>query len=124
MKKPIRFRFVQSALRCIALCAAMVRAQDLRQDTLAVRILLDQNGLTATPVAQVVQIDPAAGRVTALRLGGRSLSVLPAEIGSMDALRYLVLSDNLLDSFPAAIWDLDGLVELDLGGNRIASLDA
>jgi len=123
MENPLRFRIVRAAL-CGLVVGASVRAQDLRQDTLAVRILLDQNGLIATPVSQVVQIDPAAERVTALRLGGRNIGVLPPQIGSLDALKYLVLSDNLLDSLPAALWDLSGLVELDLGGNRIASLDA
>jgi Leucine-rich repeat (LRR) protein len=98
------------------------RAQDLQQDTLAVRILLDQNGLIATPVAQVAEM--GAGRITALRLKGLKLASLPAQIGSLDALKYLVLSDNLLDSLPAALWDLSNLVELDLGGNRVSSLGA
>jgi hypothetical protein len=123
MEYTLRFPIVLAAL-CVLIPCAAARAQDLRQDTLAVRILLDQNGLTATPVSQVAQIDPAAGRVVALRLGGRNLAALPPQIGSLDALKYLVLSDNLLDSLPEALWDLSDLVELDLGGNRIASLDA
>ncbi|MBW8888338.1 MAG: leucine-rich repeat domain-containing protein [Fibrobacteres bacterium] len=124
MKNPIRFRTLLISLSVLPFFAPSARAQDLRQDTLAVRILLDQNGLTTTPVSQVAQIDPAASRVTALRLSGRNLSALPSQLGSMDALKYLVLSDNLLDSLPAEIWDLTSLVELDLGGNRIPSLDA
>lgn len=112
------------SLAGVAMCAPSAHAQDLKQDTLAVRILLDQNGLTTIPVSQVVDIDHAAKRVTALRLGGRNLTNLPSQIGSMDALKYLVLSDNLLDSLPATLWDLAGLVELDLGGNHIGSLDA
>lgn len=98
-----------------------VKAQDLIQDTLAVRILLDQNGLTDTPVSGVATV--AAQRVTGLRLSGLELLRLPPEIGSLSALKYLTLSDNLLDSLPAEIWDLSALVELDLGGNRIGSLD-
>ncbi len=103
--------------------AAPARAQDLRQDTLAVRILLDQNGLIGTPVAQVAEVG-SGGRVTALRLRGLKLASLPDEIGALDALKYLVLSDNLLDSLPASIWSLANLAELDLGGNRIPSLGA
>jgi hypothetical protein len=124
MKTSLRSRCLLISLSSMALCAGAARAQDLQQDTLAVRILLDQNGLLSTPVSQVVQIDPAAARVTALRLSGRSLSALPDQIGSMDALKYLVLSNNLLDSLPAAVWNLTSLVELDLGGNHLASLDA
>lgn len=107
----------------VAAASAPVRAQDLGQDTLAVRILLDQNGLTSTPVAQVAGIDAASARVTSLRLRGLGLVSLPPHIGSLDALRYLVLSDNLLDSLPAGLWDLTRLVELDLGGNRIGRID-
>jgi len=124
MKNPTRFRIVLFSFSVLPFFAPSARAQDLKQDTLAVRILLDQNGLTTIPVSQVAQIDPAAERVTALRLSGRNLSALPSQIGSMDALKYLVLSDNLLDSLPAEIWDLASLVELDLGGNHIPSLDA
>ncbi len=124
MENPFRFRILLFSLCVLPFFAHSARAQDLKEDTLAIRILLDQNGLNTTPVSQVAQIDPAAGRVIALRLSGRNLSVLSSQIGSLDALKYLVLSDNLLDSLPAGIWDLTSLVELDLGGNRIPSLDA
>lgn len=110
---------------CIAaLAVAPARSQDLVQDTLAVRILLDQNGLTQTPVAQVAEIDANESRISALRLAGLKLTSLPAQIGSLSGLKYMVLTDNLLDSLPAAIWDLASLVELDIGGNRIGTFDA
>ena len=88
------------------------------------RILLDQNGLTATPVSQVAEINSGLGRITALRVSGLKLTSLPAQVGSLTALRYLVAADNLLDSVPVAVWGLTSLVELDVGGNRILSLDA
>jgi Leucine-rich repeat (LRR) protein len=122
MKTPYLTPSLLLTFSAMLLSASPGRAQDLRQDTLAVRILLDNNGLTATPVAQVVDIDPAEGRVTALRLNGLKLASLPTQIGVLDALKYLVLSDNLLDSLPASLWDLANLVELDLGGNRVTSL--
>jgi hypothetical protein len=123
MKNPIRFRSAFSIAFLLA-CALPGRAQDLKSDTLAVRILLDQNGLTATPVSQVIQIDPASQRVIALRAPNLKIASLPEQIGTMDALKYLVLGGNLLDSLPAAVWGLSHLVELDLGDNRIGTLDA
>lgn len=108
----------------LTLCAAPSRAQDLAQDTLAVRILLDQNGLTAMPASRVIEIDPKAARVTALRLADLQLTSLPPQIGALTALKYLVLSGNLLDSLPSAVWGLASLVQLDLGGNRLGALDA
>ncbi|HKP96290.1 MAG TPA: leucine-rich repeat domain-containing protein [Fibrobacteria bacterium] len=114
-------RFLQLSAAAFLSLSAPAAAQDLVQDTLAVRILLDQNGLTAMPVSQVITVQ--AQRVAALELSGLQLVDLPPQIGVLSALKYLVLSDNLLDSLPGEVWDLSGLVELDLGGNRIGALD-
>lgn len=111
-----------SVIGAAACLAPPLRAQDYIQDTLAVRILLDQNGLASTPVTQVITAE--GQRVTQLRLGDLKLIDLPPQIGALTALRYLVLSGNLLDSLPAELWNLSALVELDLGGNRLARLDA
>lgn len=124
MKTINRSSLALVSLSALVFSANPGSAQDLRQDTLAIRLILDQNGLITTPVAQVSDVDPAKGRVTALRLGSRNLTVLPTEVGVLDALKYLVVNDNLLDSLPAALWGLGNLVELDVGGNRIAMLDA
>jgi Leucine-rich repeat (LRR) protein len=123
MKNTFRSSLVMASFSFLAFSGAPL-AQDLKADTLAIRIILDENGLISVPVAQVSDIDPAKGRVTALRLGSRKLTVLPTEIGVLDGMKYLVLNNNLLDSLPAALWGLGNLVELDLGGNRIAMLDA
>lgn len=123
MKNPIRILAPFSVALLVA-AALPGRAQDLKSDTLAVRILLDQNGLTATPVARIAQIDPAAQRVVAVRAPDLKIASVPAEIGAMDALKYLVLNGNLIDSLPPAVWELSNLVELELGDNRIAALDA
>src|SRR4051794_32493204 len=101
--------------------SALASAQDLVQDTLTVRLLLDQNGLASTPVFQVITVE--SDRVTALRLSGLKLVRLPAEIGDISALKYLTLTDNLLDSLPMEVWNLSQLVELDVGGNRLKALD-
>ncbi|GEM_PF-3293836 len=118
------FPAVRRAGLALGMAAGLVlpaAAQDLVQDTLAVRILLDQNGLTGTPVAQVVTIE--SQRVTQLHLANLKLVKLPTQISALDALKYLVLSGNLLDSLPAEIWNLTSLVELDLGGNLLGHLD-
>ncbi|MEO6096762.1 MAG: leucine-rich repeat domain-containing protein [Fibrobacteria bacterium] len=120
---PFRSRHLTLSAFAAAVCLGLpLQAQDFIQDTLAVRILLDQNGLTETPVTQVITTE--SQRVTQLRLGGLNLIKLPSEIGVLTALKYLVLSGNLLDSLPAELWDLSALVELDLGGNRLSGLDA
>ena len=56
-----------AALDAAACLALPLRAQDYLQDTLAVRIPPDQDGLTATPVTRVITAE--AQRVARLRLG-------------------------------------------------------
>ncbi|MDB5049369.1 MAG: Leucine rich repeat protein [Fibrobacteres bacterium] len=112
--------FFLAALATLSVCAPAY-AQDFVQDTLAVRLLLDQNGLVSTPASQVITVE--SDRVSALKLSGLKLVKLPAEIGGLSALKYLTLTDNLLDSVPGELWDLSQLVELDLGGNRLKALD-
>ena len=112
----------QKAFSALSLTAALfasvpASAQDLVQDTLAIRIVLDQNGLTNVPVSQVATVE--SQRVTALDLSKRQLVALPREIGSLSALKSLTLADNLLDALPDTVWSLSNLVALDLGGNRI-----
>jgi hypothetical protein len=121
---PIRFSLAAliATVGATAGLAVPAQSQDFIQDTLAVRILLDQNGLLDKPVSQVITAE--GQRVTQLRLSGLGLVSLPPQIGALSALKYLVLSGNLLDSLPAETWSLGNLVELDLGGNRIGMLDA
>lgn len=109
----------------LALAAALsvpvpVLAQTLAQDTLAVRLLLDENQ-SSVSVSQVVRIE--GGRVTQLELEGLGLVRLPRQVATLTALRRLNLSGNLLDTLPVELWDLTGLAQLDLGGNRLRALD-
>ncbi|NET23841.1 MAG: leucine-rich repeat domain-containing protein [Okeania sp. SIO1H5] len=95
-------------------------AQNLELDTTAVRIILDQNGLETTSVASVAAYKE--NRVDKLDLSGLGIVTLSDYIGSLDALTSLTLSNNLLDSLPAALWGLTELSLLDLSENLISEL--
>ncbi len=97
-------------------------AQTIALDTLAIRILLTENGHATTPISQVATIG-VSGRVNKLDLSGLSLIKLTGEVGSITDLRTLILSNNLLDSIPPELWTLDLLTVLDLGGNKLNKLD-
>lgn len=118
----LRSIMMSAALAAIApIFTRPVQAQTLEVDTLALRLVLDENQVVA-PLSRVARIE--GGRVVAADLSSLALVRLPGEIGLLSALRSLTLADNLLDSLPAALWNLRELVQLDLGGNRIQTLDA
>ncbi len=125
MKKNPSFsaRLLIAPLAILAFHFHPVSAQSLALDTLAVRVLLDENSLDTLPVSAVATID-ASQRIVSLDLSGRKIVKLTSEIGSITNLKSLVLSNNLIDSLPAEIWNLGQLVSLDASGNRITRLDA
>jgi hypothetical protein len=112
-----------SILLAITLFIQGAWAQTYIADTLAIRILLDANGLTTLGVSEVVKTD-SANRVVSLNLSGRKLLKVTPEIGAVSELRTLVLSNNLLDSLPATVWSLSHLFTLDLSDNGFKTLDA
>jgi Leucine-rich repeat (LRR) protein len=99
-----------------------VLAQLPEQDSLAVRIILDVNGLTTVPVSEVAKTN-ASKRIVSLDLSSRKLTAITSEIGVISELTSLYLNDNLLDSLPAEIWDLDKLITLDLSNNKLLIID-
>ncbi len=61
-------------------------------------------------------------QVTELTLSNCDLQALPPEIGKLSALRYLNLHNNKLTSLPPEIGNLTALRNLVLAGNRLTSL--
>ena len=61
------------------------------------------------------------GRVTALDLSGKSLTVLPTSISKISKLTNLNLSSNQLSSLPDTIGDLGSLIDLNLSINQLAN---
>jgi Leucine-rich repeat (LRR) protein len=84
-------------------------------DTIALRAILDANGLTTLPCWAVVGsagVD-TCGRILTLDLSGRSISCLPDTVTTLTELRELDLYNNRgIDSLPSAIGRLANLATL------------
>lgn len=92
----------------------------------------DQSGwlVTNTPCSwygvtcdeeHITQLD-LSGSIFTLNFGLQG--DLPAEIGNLDHLTLLDLSDNFLSSLPTTLGNLDNLTYLDLFANRLSNLPA
>ena len=97
-------------------------SQDYVQDTLAVRAILDSNGLYDVSVEDVS--DSSGGRIIHIVFTGKDITSLPAEIGNLTNLTSLWLSTNELTSLPAEIGNLANLIDLVLDYNSLTSLPA
>jgi len=89
-------------------------------DSLAVRAILDANGLDSVEVERYSVI--SGGRITQLVLMGKGLTIIPKEIGNLTALTFLGLHANMLESIPVEIGNLTNLEFLDLGLNGLTTL--
>ena len=97
-------------------------SQDYKEDSLAVRAILDSNGLTTVTVEEVSKV--GNNRIDTLTLDGRSVTTLPAVIGNITKLVYLDLNDNSLQSIPSEIGNCTDLVFFDISYNDLTSLPA
>lgn len=89
------------------------------RDTLAVRTILDSNGLTDISVSSVTsKVD---GRIYELDLANRGIVVLPSIVSKL-RLRLLRLQDNSLDSLPGSIGAISSLTYLSLLRNNLTEL--
>lgn len=95
-------------------------SQTYEDDSLAVRAILDSNGLNDIPVNSVA--DSSGGRIVILHLDSNSLTAIPSEIGNLTSLQYLYLFDNSLSSLPAEIENLTYLMQLDIDRNNLDSI--
>jgi hypothetical protein len=103
---------------CILLCSQNTFAQTAyAADSLAVRAILDSNNLSALTVSGITQVDH--NRIVYLNLENRGLTVLPAPIGQLSALKFLYLKNNSLKSLPDEIVQLDSILDASFDGNRL-----
>ncbi len=91
-------------------------------DSIAVRSILDANGLSSVPVASVVTTDTATGRIVGLDFSGRSVVEVTKEIGSLSRLVTLNLRGNSIVSLPEQVGYLQSLRECYLDSNDLYEL--
>jgi hypothetical protein len=91
-------------------------------DSLAVRALLDSNGLTETTVASVISRDEISGRVTELDLSGMSITSVAKDVGSLSALEVLDLRSNGIRELPFEVGYLRNLRRCLLDSNELHDL--
>ena len=107
----------------VVLIASCIFAQvefNYETDSLAVRAILDANGLTDVSVAEVTTT--SGGRIVALDLSSRGLTVIPPDIGYLTALEDLRLRDNNITELPAELGNLTSLTFICVGNNDISTL--
>jgi Leucine-rich repeat (LRR) protein len=91
-------------------------------DSLAVRNILDSNGLTSVSVAQVVKLGAWPFRVTGLFLNYKKLSVLSSAIGNLTELCELELQNNNLVALPKEIGGLAHLKKIIVSNNKLTAI--
>lgn len=98
-----------------------VFSQINENDSLAIRAILDSNGLKSTPVHSVVD-SIKNGRIFRLRISISEFTVLTSEIGHLDQLESVHLYNSSVTSLPPEIGKLTNLIYLSLSGNKLTSL--
>jgi Leucine-rich repeat (LRR) protein len=87
------------------------------RDSACVAAILKANG-SALPVDSAAVY--SGQRITALRLSGKKISVIPADIGYMDSLKTIDLTANLLTTLPLEITKIS-LANVMVNSNRMCS---
>ena len=100
--------------------AVWTSARDYAGDSLAVRQLLDLNGLSSIRVEEVSAVRD--GRILAVNLAQKGISVVPPSIGTLSELIQLDLTGNAIESLPDEFGNLTKLQQLRLQGNRLSSV--
>lgn len=95
-------------------------SQDYKEDSLAVRAILDANGLDSIRVKNVAVEEN--GRIVRLLLENKSLYTIPSDIGKLTGLLSLRLRSNILTSLPNEIQNCSLLVNLNCSRNQISNL--
>lgn len=95
-------------------------SQTYKDDSLAVREILDSNGLSNVPVYSVS--DSSNGRITALNLRNKNLSRLVPAVGRLTQLKSLELSQNSITYLPPEIGNCENLLSLIIAGNKLVDI--
>jgi len=99
--KPRHYIFIALLIFSVDSFGQITPCTDYVCDSLAVRAILDVNGLNNTPVDNVSIIQNQ--RIKYLRLENSQITSLPPEIGKLTALTRLHLESNQLTSIPSEI---------------------
>ena len=98
---------------CCLIPSKKAAAQDLHSDTLAVRAILDSNGVSNSVLMDtIIGIDPTINRVTSLRLRTKEFTVLPSELGKLTALKALDIPNSGIKYIPEEIGNLTQLEDI------------
>jgi Leucine-rich repeat (LRR) protein len=89
-------------------------------DSLAVRAILDANGLDTVKVGSVCS--NTLGRITGLGLTNKGLTLLPSQISLLTKLTFLWLDANRLSTLPKEIGNCTNLEFLLVSRNNLAEL--
>jgi len=107
---------------------AIEPCQDFKCDSLAVRAILDTNGMPDLLVLVFTKTDlgwtSPNKRIIELFILDRQLTVLPAEVGNLTRLTGLSLLSNQLMTLPTEIGKLAGLTLLVLSQNQLTAIPA
>lgn len=98
-----------------------VYSQINEDDSLAVRKILDANGLDTISIHSVID-SMVNGKIVSLNLYGKKVSILPSEIGHLKNLEKLSLKYNEFQFLVQPLWQLTSLKTLDLSYNQLAHL--
>jgi Leucine-rich repeat (LRR) protein len=88
-------------------------------DSLAVRAILDRNGLYNTTVRSVSSVINDNGQITYLSIYHKQITFLPPEIGQLTSLEGLYFNNNQLTSIPPEIGKLKSLNRLEIADNKL-----
>jgi Leucine-rich repeat (LRR) protein len=96
-------------------------------DTLALRVILDANGLATTsagsPSILVMMLDENNNhRIKELNLGSKNLTVIPAQIKALTAMDILRLDTNSITALPPEIGKCTSLVRIQMSNNQLTTL--
>jgi leucine-rich repeat protein SHOC2 len=96
-------------------------------DTLALRAILDSNGLNSVPaggppIATITLENGNIHRITELTLVNKNIKVIPARIEDLTALQILRLDSNTISALPPEIGKCVALNRIQLSNNDLTTL--